>query len=90
MVGNWLRNFDFANQVFNDLLEQDDFLQVYVVTNEVNFSYFQKHDRLFLETNITDWKLRDLYRRSYLVFCLYIRIRLIMLLWRLLLPVVKL
>ncbi len=68
MVGNWLRNFDFANQVFNDLLEQDDFLQVYVVTNEVNFSYFQKHDRLFLETNITDWKLRDLYRRSYLVF----------------------
>lgn len=68
MVGNWLRDFEFANDVFSDMLDSDEQLTVTIVADERNFSFFIPHSRLVLKTCITDQELRLLYQQSYIVF----------------------
>ncbi len=68
MVGNWLRNFEFANEVFCKMLNDDKDLHVDVITNKKNHDKFNPHERLHLLTNITDDELRDLYRKCSIMF----------------------
>lgn len=68
MVGNWLRDFTFANTVFCKLLSEDSTLQINVVTNKDNFKYFTSKSRIHLMCGISDIELRNLYRVSKVLF----------------------
>ncbi len=68
MVGNWLREFEFANSIFKRLLRQQQDLKITVVTNKSNFDYFTPNDRLILLSDIDDEYLRDLYRTAHCLF----------------------
>ncbi|HPG56054.1 MAG TPA: glycosyltransferase [Candidatus Enterocola sp.] len=68
MVGNWLRDFETANKVFKILLKQDTNLHINVVTLPVNEKYFDRNERLHFLHGISDEDLRDLYRRSSMLF----------------------
>ena len=68
MVGNWLRNFEFANAVFAELLDEDLRIVVHVVTLEKNASYFVKNPRLVIHSNISDAELLFRYREASLLF----------------------
>lgn len=68
MVGNWLRDFTFANTVFCKLLSEDSTLQINVVTNKDNFKYFTFTSRIHLLSGISDVELRSLYRDSKVLF----------------------
>lgn len=69
MVGNWLRDFRFANAVFLELLQIDNTLTVTVVTNTDNFHFFDKNCRIKLLSGISNEELLNLYRSSSLLFC---------------------
>lgn len=67
MVGNWLRDFKFAAEIFkrvNTLLPN---IKIRIVTLKENFAFFKELD-VELYNNITDLELRDFYRKSFLVF----------------------
>lgn len=68
MVGNWLRNFEFANAVFAELLEDEPRIVVHVVTLERNAGYFANHPRLVIHSNISDDELLFRYREASLLF----------------------
>lgn len=68
MVGNWLRDFNFANEVFKELLSLDEKLKMTVVSNPENIHFFEENDRLSFENNISDDRLRHLYQTSKLLF----------------------
>ena len=68
MVGNWLRDFQFANRVFSKLIEIDRSINVVIVTNKSNFIYFTDNSSVKLLSGISDTELRDLYRRSSCLF----------------------
>lgn len=68
MVGDWLRNFEFANTVFQEVLSINNFIEICVVSNKDNHKFFNKHDRLFLLTNMSDDSLLDLYQTSAILF----------------------
>lgn len=68
MVGNWLRNFKFAAQVFDQLLKIDPEINIHIVTLEINHKYFTKHSRLFLYTGISDQELLFRYQAASLLF----------------------
>jgi glycosyltransferase involved in cell wall biosynthesis len=68
MVGNWLRDFEFARSVFDALLIKYENLSVSVVANNINLSYFQDNDRIECLEGITDEHLRTLYHTTKCVF----------------------
>lgn len=67
-VGNWLRDYDFANKIYQRLLQDDDQLQIVVVANPSMTASLQSHPRLRCLTGITDEELLDLYRRCSVLF----------------------
>lgn len=68
MVGNWLRDFHFANEVFQELFKKDLEVNVVVVTFPTNFAMFESHERLILLNNISNERLCDLYKESKCLF----------------------
>lgn len=68
MVGNWLRNFKFASEVFDRLLIIDPEVTIHVVTLKENHNYFNKHPRLYLYTDISDEDLLHRYQSASLLF----------------------
>ena len=67
MVGSWLRDFKFANKVFQMIIEKDETIIIKVVTQKDNWKYFN-NTKINLLTNITDIELRDLYLESKCMF----------------------
>lgn len=67
MVGNWLRDFDFANKVFEKILKINLVNKIKVVTNRENFIYFNNLSIELFE-NITDDHLKSLYQESKIIF----------------------
>ncbi|WP_259013906.1 hypothetical protein [Emticicia fluvialis] len=67
MVGNWLRDFKLANEVFNILLEKVPDLNVIVVTSKDNHYHFN-NSKIQLLSGITDEELRNLYRTVNCMF----------------------
>lgn len=69
MVGNWLRDFEFANKVFQKILiERVDVKHINIVTLEANYKYFILDDRIKLMSGISDKKLLDLYTECSVLF----------------------
>jgi len=67
MVGNWLRDFEFANELFNRLIEHNSNYNICVVINKDNFKYFT-NKKVDLLTNISDQRLKQLYQSSKCLF----------------------
>ena len=68
MVGNWLRNFGFADQIFARLLQVDSEMHIHVVASQENLDSFGANARLHLHFGITDEELLLLYRSAALLF----------------------
>lgn len=67
MVGNWLRNFDFARSVFKEILENNISNEINIVTNKENFKYFNDL-KINLFEDISDESLKILYQESKICF----------------------
>ena len=72
-VGNWLRDYSFANRIYMKLLEEDNSLNIYVVTNSPNKEKLSKHDRIHILSGIDDEELKKLYQRCSVLFLPLIR-----------------
>ncbi len=67
LVGNWLRDFDFAKQVFSELFKRKEDVQICVISNEKNLKTL-KFEKLDLKSKISDKELLDEYNKSKVVF----------------------
>lgn len=68
MVGDWLRNFEFADSVFKRLFSLDSYVKVSVVSNRANHRLFTQNERLNLLSDIDDDHLLYLYQSSAILF----------------------
>ncbi len=67
LVGNWLRDFAFAKQVFSELFKKKKDLQICVISSEKNLKAFIS-EKLDLKSKISDQELLDEYNKSKVVF----------------------
>lgn len=67
-VGNWLRDYQFANKVYQKLLGNDPNLEIHIVSNLRNKEYVAQSDRIKFMSGITDDELRDEYLKSSVLF----------------------
>lgn len=67
MIGNWLRNFEFASIVFNRLTAVNPLISITVLTNKDNHVHFQDNS-IELLSSATDVQLLQLYRKTKVVF----------------------
>lgn len=67
-VGNWLRDFKFANRVYQKLLEDNPNLKIHIVSNPRNKEYITLSDRIKFMSGITDDELREEYLKSSVLF----------------------
>lgn len=73
-VGDWLRDYEFANKVYHRLLATDPDVRIIVVTLPKNKQYIDvESDRFEFRSGITDEELRDLYLKSSILFLPLIR-----------------
>ena len=68
MVGNWLRDFSFAKDVFTDLLQRNSSLHLTVVANASYESIFNGMPNVTFMSGISDEKLKQLYSECNTVF----------------------
>ncbi|MGH9877391.1 MAG: hypothetical protein ACRD5H_07115 [Nitrososphaerales archaeon] len=68
MVGNWMRNFSFADKVFNRLFQDDSDVVIHIITMKSNHKNFGAHPRLHLHSEISDQDLLLRYRSASLLF----------------------
>lgn len=67
-VGNWLRDYEFANRVYQKLLEQDESLKIVVVAMPEMVKCLIEHPQIQRLSGISDEELRDLYCRCSVLF----------------------
>ncbi len=67
LVGNWLRDFKLAADVFESINQDLPNVEINVVTFQNNFHHFDSV-RVNLYTNISDEELKNLYQTTKLVF----------------------
>lgn len=72
-VGNWLRDYDFADNVYQALLREDERLQITVVAPPKVAESLRPHPRLHFLSGIPDEQLRGLYHRCSVLFLPLIR-----------------
>lgn len=68
MVGNWLRDFQFASCIFSRLKEVSPKTRIVVVTNRDNAHFFSANDNVDVLSGISDENLRSLYRKTSCLF----------------------
>lgn len=68
MIGNWLRNFDFAAKVFNYINIKNPNISIVVITNKENNAKFINNNSVILLNSISDGELLELYQSSKIVF----------------------
>lgn len=68
MVGNWMRNFEFANEVFQILLSRDPEINVVIVSLPHNKKFFSDHPRIEFVSGISDEDLLNRYRSAAVLF----------------------
>ncbi|ADE83322.1 glycosyltransferase [Xylanibacter ruminicola] len=67
-VGNWLRDYEFADKVYQQLLKQDSELKIVVVAMPKRVECLTKDSRIQCLSGISDDELRDLYQRCSVLF----------------------
>lgn len=72
-VGSWLRDYDFADRVYQKLLAEDSELEINVVSSREICDRLTKNPRLHLHSGISDEQLKDLYCRCSILYLPLIR-----------------
>lgn len=67
-VGNWLRDFKFADKIYQQLLSTDKDVKIVIVSNPRNKALITPNDRISFLSGISDEDLRDLYRKTSCLF----------------------
>lgn len=67
-VGNWLRDYAFANEVYKELLSKYSNVEINIVASCVTKKDFVKDDRIHVWRGVPDDKLRELYQKSNCLF----------------------
>lgn len=68
LVGNWLRDFNYANKALSVLSNNKKDISITVLTYKENFQYFKDLKNVTLLNNISDEELKKLYLKSKLQF----------------------
>lgn len=72
-VGNWLRDFSFADEVFKKIQEHNGNVRFVVVTLPANQQYFKDTRQVTFLSGISDEELRELYRKCMVLFLPLVR-----------------
>lgn len=72
-VGNWLRDYSFANSVYKKLIEIDSEIQVVAVCSSELAGLIDRNDRITCLSGISDEQLRNLYQKCAVLFLPLIR-----------------
>lgn len=72
-VGNWLRDYTFANTVYQQLLNKYSDLDVVIVASQESVDCINDHPRLHKLCGITDNQLLNLYQKCSVLFLPLIR-----------------
>lgn len=72
-VGNWLRDFEFADKVYQRILSEDKDVRIVIVSNQKNKALITSDDRIQFLSGISDEELRNLYRKTSCLFLPLIR-----------------
>lgn len=67
LIGNWLRDFEFASKVFSQFELYNENITIKIVTNNENYKYFT-HNKVKCYSSIDDEKLLEMYQESKVVF----------------------
>lgn len=67
-VGSWLRDFKFANKVYQRLLDVDSNIQIHIVSNPKNKELIDPSERIKFMSGITDEQLKEEYLKSSVLF----------------------
>lgn len=72
-VGNWLRDYSIANEVYMQLLKKYSKIKIYVVASSSNTEIIKKDSRIKCLTGISDEYLRQLYWNCNVLYLPLIR-----------------
>lgn len=67
LVGNWLRDFNFAAEIFGILSRISPDLEINIISDKSNIKYF-KNQNVNFHNNISDDELKAFYQSSKVVF----------------------
>ena len=67
-VGNWLRDYEFANKVYSNLLKLDSDISIHIVSSPTNMKYITKNPRITFMHGISDEELRLEYLKCSVLF----------------------
>lgn len=72
-VGNWLRDYNFASKLYEQLLSYRKDLKIIIVSLPQNKRYFDNNKEITFLSNISDKQLHELYCKSSILFLPLIR-----------------
>lgn len=67
-VGNWLRDYEFADKVYSCLLQKDPTLEIHIVSNPTNKQYISLNQRIKFLSGISDEELKLEYLKCSVLF----------------------
>lgn len=67
-VGNWLRDYSFADEVYQRVLKEDPGYRIVIVSSRDNMSLITPSDRILFLNGISDEELRLWYQKSSVLF----------------------
>ena len=67
-VGNWLRDYEFANKVYSNLLKLDSYISIHIVSSPSNMKYITKNPRITFMHGISDEEFRLEYLKCSVLF----------------------
>lgn len=67
-VGNWLRDYEFADKVYRRLLDKHPDINIHIVTLPQNKVFISESERVEFMSGITDEELRKEYLQSSVLF----------------------
>jgi glycosyltransferase involved in cell wall biosynthesis len=67
-LGNWLRDFEFAARVFQELVNKNHDIEINIIVNKRNANHFYKINNVNIYTNLSDEQLIKLLQTQPLLF----------------------
>jgi glycosyltransferase involved in cell wall biosynthesis len=67
-VGNWLRDFNFADKVYQEIKKKNPNVIINIVSNLENMKFISDNSRINFMSGISDEELRKLYQQSSVLF----------------------
>jgi hypothetical protein len=67
-LGNWLRDFEFAARVFQELVNKNHDIEINIIVNKRNANHFYKINNVNIYSNLSDEQLIKLLQTQTLLF----------------------